>query len=128
MAKKRRESSSGLDRVFELVEEAPAGLHDLEEPSADLPAGLPEPLIELYARCDGGRLYHDTITIAPAREVVMHVPGRWQFAAIEEDSVAIDHRGRVWRTDSSLDDDICEGTKLERWLSGSIDAIGLLYD
>src|SRR5687768_14785152 len=64
MAKKSRESTGGLDRVFELVDEAPAGLHDLETPAHDLPPGLPEPLIELYARCDGGRFFHDTIVVA----------------------------------------------------------------
>ena len=128
MAKKRRDEGGGLDRLFELVDEAPAGLHDLEPPSAELPKGLPEPLIELYARCDGGRFFHDTIVIAPAAEVTMPAPGRWQFATVEEDAIALDHRGRIWRSDASLDDDICEGTKLERWLAGAVEATGLLYD
>jgi hypothetical protein len=129
MAKRRREDGGGkLDRVFELVDEAPAGLHDLDPPAEELPPGLPEPLIELYAHCDGGRFFHDTITIAPAREITMNVPGRWQFATVDEDVVSIDHRGRIWRTDTSLDDDICEGTRLERWLAGSIEATALLYD
>nr|MBA3501728.1 tetratricopeptide repeat protein [Deltaproteobacteria bacterium] len=117
-----------LDRLFELVDEAPAGLHDLDPPSADLPPGLPEPLIDLYARCDGGRFFHDTILLAPAREVTMPAPGRWQFATIDDDVISIDHRGRVWRTDAELDDDICEGTRLERWLAGAVDAAGLVYD
>jgi len=128
MAKKRRDDAGGLDRLFELVDEAPAGLHDLEPPSAELPKGLPEPLIELYARCDGGRFFHDTIVIVPAAEVTMPVPGRWQFATVEDDAIALDHRGRIWRTDAELDDDICEGTKLERWLAGAVEATGLLYD
>ena len=129
MAKKRRDDGgSGLDRLFELVDEAPAGLHDLDPPAAELPPGLPEPLIELYARCDGGRFFHETILIAPAREVTMPAPGRWQFATIEDDVIAVDHRGRIWRTDASLDDDICEGTRLERWLAGAVDAAGLIYD
>src|SRR5688572_6769800 len=101
MAKRRRDSGGGFDRVFELAEEAPAGLHDIDAPADSLPPGLPEPLIELYARCDGGRFFHETIVLSPAREVVMHQPGRWQFAIVEDDSIAIDHRGRVWRTDAS---------------------------
>ena len=125
---KKRDGATGLDRLFELVEEAPAGLHDLDPPSADLPPGLPEPLIDLYARCDGGRFFHDTIVLAPAREVTMPAPGRWQFATIEDDVISIDHRGRVWRADAELDDDICEGTRLERWLAGAVDAAGLVYD
>ncbi len=126
MAKKRQDG--GLDRVFDLVDEAPAGLHDLDPPSEQLPPGLPEPLIELYARCDGGRFFHDTITIAPAAEVTMTAPGRWQFATVDDDTISIDHRGRVYRTDTSLDDDICEGTRLDRWLLGTLDATGQLYD
>lgn len=131
MAKKRREDGgpTGLDRVVELVDEAPAGLHDLDPPSDNLPPGLPEPLIELYARCDGGRFFHDTVVIVPAAEVTMPAPGRWQFALVDDDDpIALDHRGRIFRTDSSLDDDICEGTRLDRWLVGTIEATSLLYD
>ncbi|HLL23429.1 MAG TPA: tetratricopeptide repeat protein [Kofleriaceae bacterium] len=128
MAKKRREDSGGLDRLFELVEEAPAGLHDLDPPSAQLPPGLPEPLIELYARCDGGRLFHETILIAPAAEVTMPQPGRWQFATVEEDAISIDQRGRIWRTEEAIDDEVCDGTRLDRWLAGVVEATGLLYD
>lgn len=128
MARKRRDASDGLDRLVELVDEAPAGLHDLEPPSPELPQGLPEPLIDLYARCDGGRLFHDTITIAPATEVVPTAPGRWQFATVDDEPVTIDHRGRIWRTDPEVDDEICEGTRLDRWLVGTIESTALLYD
>jgi hypothetical protein len=124
----KRQASAGLDRIVELVDDAPAGLHDLEPPSASLPKGLPEPLIELYARCDGGRFFHDTILIAPAAEVTLSAPGRWQFGTVEEDTISLDHRGRIFRTDASLDDDICEGTRLDRWLTGAIEAMALLYD
>jgi Tfp pilus assembly protein PilF len=128
MAKKRRDAAGGFDRVFDLVDEAPAGLHDLDDPAETLPPGLPEPLIELYARCDGGRFFHDTVTIVRASEVQMSAPGRWQFATVDDEPVTIDHRGRIWRTDGELDDEICEGTKLERWLAGVVEATGLLYD
>ncbi len=130
MAKKRREDDAqgGLDRIFEQLDEAPAGLHDLETPVLELPKGLPEPLIELYARCDGGRLYHDTVEIVPSSQVTMETPGRWKFATVDGDELALDHRGRIWRSDESLDDDICEGTRLDRWLAGVIDATALLYD
>ena len=124
----KRQPSGGLDRIVELVDEAPAGLHDLEPPSPELPKGLPEPLIELYARCDGGRFFHDTILIAPATEVTLSAPGRWQFGSVEEDTLSLDHRGRIFRTDASLDDDICEGTRLDRWLTGAIESTALLYD
>src|SRR5690348_5050154 len=126
MAKsRRRDDGGGLDRVFEIADEATPGLHDLDPPTGEIPAGLPEPLIELYAHCNGGRLFHDTVTIAPATDVTMNVPGRWQFATLDEDIVSIDHRGRIWRTDTSLDDDICEGTRLDRWLAGTLEATAL---
>jgi tetratricopeptide (TPR) repeat protein len=129
MAKsRRRDDGGGLDRVFEIADEATPGLHDLDPPTGEIPAGLPEPLIELYAHCNGGRLFHDTVTIAPATDVTMNVPGRWQFATLDEDIVSIDHRGRIWRTDTSLDDDICEGTRLDRWLAGTLEATALIYD
>lgn len=128
MAKSRRRDGGGLERVFELAEEAPAGLHDLDPPADALPAGLPEPLIELYAHCNGGRFFHDTLCLSPATDVVMNAPGRWQFATLDDDVISIDHRGRIWRTDTSLDDDICEGTRLDRWLVGTLDATALLYD
>ena len=56
----------GLDRVFDLLDEAAPGLHDVEPPAPDLPGNLPEPLIELYARCDGARIFIDSLEIVPA--------------------------------------------------------------
>lgn len=117
----------GLERVFAQLDGAPAGLHDLAPPSAQLPSGLPEQLIELYALCDGGRLFHDGLEIHPAAEVVLE-DGSARFAVLDGEPVVLDAKGRVWRHDASLDDDICEGSRLDRWLAGIADAIGLLYD
>lgn len=128
MAKKRRDDTDGLDRIIALLDTAPPGLHDLAPPSARLPPGLPEPLIELYARCDGGRIFLETIEIYAARDVTMSTSARWRFATVEGDPIAIDHRGKIWRTDESLDDEICEGTRVDRWLAGMVDATALLYD
>src|SRR5215208_5496842 len=109
MARRRRdEGGSGLARVFGLIEDAPAGLHDVDPPAERLPVGLPEGLIELYARCDGARLFLDTIELVPSAEVDMAAPARWRFA--------------------SVDDDVLDGTRLERWLAGIVDATSLLYD
>jgi hypothetical protein len=129
MAKKRRDDEvSGLDRVLVLMDQAPAGLHDVDPPSPSLPKGLPEPLIELYARCDGMRMFLDTVEIVPPREVTMPVPGRWLFATVDGDPISIDGRGRIWRTDASIDDEVCDGTRLERWVAGLFDSIGIMYD
>ncbi|MEO7097377.1 MAG: tetratricopeptide repeat protein [Polyangiales bacterium] len=128
MAKKRRDDTDGLDRIIALLDAAPPGLHDLDPPGAELPKGLPEPLIELYARCDGGRIFLDTVEILSSREVTMPTPARWKFATVEGDAISIDHRGKIWRTDESLDDEICDGTRIDRWLAGVVDATALLYD
>ena len=127
MAKKRAGDGDPLDRLFAQLDDAPPGLHDIDHPAEELPTGLPEPLIELYAHCDGARLYVDTLEIAPSRDVVFDT-GRWRFATLDGESVAIDHRGRIWRADESVDDDVCEGTRIDRWLAGEIDALGLLFD
>ncbi len=131
MAKKRGSAANrddgGLDRVLALLEEAVPGLHDVEPP-AELPSGLPEPLIELYSRCNGLRMFLDTVEIVPARDVTMPTPGRWQFATLEGEPIAMDHRGRIWRSDDSLDDDVCDGTRVDRWLAGLLASFGLLYD
>lgn len=128
MAKRRHdEDVGGYDRVFDQLAAAPVALHEVAPPAATLPSGLPEPLIELYARCDGGRLFGERIVLRAAREVATPTPGRWQFAAIDGDEVALDHRGRVWRRDGAIDDDVLEGTRLDRWLSGAVDATAVLY-
>jgi len=119
--------SEGLDRVFEQLGEATAGLHDVTPPADELPSGLPEPLIELYGHCDGARLFLDSIEIAASTEVIAG-DGRWQFGTLEDEQLWIDRRGRIWRSDESLDDLVCEGTRLDRWLAGVVDAIGMLYD
>jgi len=123
----RADGPSGLDRVFALLEAAPAGLHDVEPPAAQLPSGLPAPLIELYARCDGARLFLDSVELAASANVAQR-DGRWVFGSLEDEDLLIDARGRIWRSDESLDDVICEGTRLERWLAGVVDAVAMLYD
>jgi hypothetical protein len=128
MAKRRSEAGDGLDRVFELLAEAQPGLHDVEPPSPSLPNGLPPPLIELYGHCDGLRLYIDAVELCRATEVTMPIAGKWKFGEIDGDSISIDHRGRIWRSDPSLDDDVCDGTRLDRWLHGIVDATSELYD
>jgi tetratricopeptide (TPR) repeat protein len=133
VAKKRRKDEhsdggpSGLDRVFAALDAAPAGLHDVTPAAEQLPSGLPEPLIDLYARCDGLRLYLDSVELRPSAEVEA-ADGRWVFGELEGEDLLIDARGRIWRRDESLDDLVCEGARLDRWLAGIVDALGVLYD
>jgi hypothetical protein len=128
MAKKRNDDIDPLDRIFAALDDAPPGLHDLAPPAEELPPGLPEPLIELYARCDGARLFIDSLEIVPSREAAYDGGMRWRFALVDGDAVSVDARGKVWRADASIDDDVCEGTRLDRWLAGQADALALLFD
>jgi len=150
VARKRRKDDrgdgpSGFDRVFAALDAAPAGLHDIAPAALQLPSGLPEALIELYARCDGLRLYHDSVEIGPSAEVDRRsriaesglgvLPrgsdqrgDRWVFGELEGEELLIDASGRIWRNDESLDDLVCEGTRLDRWLAGLVDALAVLYD
>ena len=127
MAKKRSDDVDPLDRIFAALDEAPPGLHDVDPASPELPPGLPPALIDLYARCDGARLYVDALEIAASRDVQFEL-GRWKFAILDGDVIAIDHRGRIVRADESIEDDVCDGTRLDRWLAGQLDALALLFD
>ncbi len=133
MVRKRRNDErgdggpGGLDRVLGVLDAAPAGLHDVAPAAAQLPSGLPPPLIDLYARCDGLRLFLDSVEVHPSAEVEAR-DGRWVFGELEGEELVIDERGRIWRNDESLDDLVCEGTRLERWLAGIVEALDLLYD
>src|SRR5438093_13419 len=81
MARRRNDDVDPLDRVFESLDEAAPGLHDLDRAAETLPPGLPPPLIDLYARCDGARLFVDAIEILPSHEVTFD-QGRWRFALV----------------------------------------------
>ena len=129
MAKKRRDDElDSLSRIFAQLDASPPGLHDVESPASSLPSGLPPQLIELYAHCDGVRLFVDAVEIVAASEVVMANETRWKFAIIDDAGIAIDQRGRIWRDDESLDDAVCDGTRLDRWLAGIVDSTALFYD
>jgi Tfp pilus assembly protein PilF len=135
VAKRRKDERGdggpgGFDRVIALLDAAPAGLHDVAPAAARLPSGLPEPLIDLYARCDGMRLYHDSVELVASAEVEPRGddPQRWAFGELEGEELLIDERGRVWRNDESLDDAVCEGSRIDRWLAGIVDALAVLYD
>lgn len=116
-----------IDRVLATLADAPAGMHDVGEPAASLPAGWPAPLRELYAACDGARLFVESIELLASAEVVED-SGRWRIGRWDGDDIWVDRRGRVWRRDATVDDDIVDGTSPARWLAGAIDACALLFD
>jgi Tfp pilus assembly protein PilF len=124
---KKRDDGDALARIFATLDEAPPGLHDVAPPAAVLPPGLPAPLIELYAHCDGARLFLDALEVAPSHEVRFD-NGRWRFAIVDGDAIAIDHRGKLWRAEESIEDDVCEGTRVDRWLAGQLESLAHVFD
>lgn len=127
MANKRRGDVESLDRVFRELSNALPGLHDLDPPGSSLPLGLPGPLIDLYAHCDSARIYVDSLYILPSHEVQAE-QNRWTFATSDGCDIAIDDRGRIWRFDDSVEDTVCDGTRIDRWFAGELDALALIYD
>jgi hypothetical protein len=116
-----------IDRVLELLSDAPAGLHDVGPPASTYPAGWPAPLRELYAACDGARLFVETIELVPTTDVVFS-DNTWTIGTWDGDEIWVDRKGRVWRRDPSVDATIVDGTSPSRWLAGAIDACSLLFD
>jgi tetratricopeptide (TPR) repeat protein len=124
---KRRDDVDPLGRIFELLDDAPPGLHDVDPPTDDLPAGLPAPLIELYAHCDGARIFGESLEIVPSGDTEIE-NGRWHFATFEDERIFVDAKGKVWRSDASIEDEVVEGTRIDRWLAGMLDALDLVID
>jgi len=116
-----------VDRIAEALERAPAGLHDLGEPTVDVPMDWPPGLADVYFAFDGARLFNESIVIYPASQVERD-DDSWVVGDIDGDEVRVDARGRVWRTDELTGDRVMDGTSFDRWLHGAIDAEGLLYD
>lgn len=127
MAPHRRGRVELLDHVFSQLDSALPGLHDIEPPTETLPSGFPDPLIDLYGHCDGGRFFVDSLVIVPSHEVALE-SGRWHFASSGDHDITFDRQGRIWRTDDSIEDHVCEGTRLDRWLAGELDALALIFD
>src|SRR5262245_52862379 len=99
---KKRDDGEPLDRIFAKLDDAPPGLHDVDLPAEELPSGLPAPLIELYARCDGARIFVESIEILGSHAIQFE-NGRWLFASALGDAISIDDKGKIWRNDESIE-------------------------
>jgi hypothetical protein len=124
----RDDDETPIDRLVAVLEAAPAGLHDLGEPTGDVPLDWPVSLTDVYLAIDGGRLFHEELILHPADEVARDDAGRWVVGVLDDQPIAVDERGRVWRTDEETGEDVVDGTSLARWLRGQIDALALLVD
>ena len=117
-----------LDRIVNVIDEAPAGLHDLNPPGSIMPQAWPLTLREMYSTFDGGRFFVETIELVAAAEVTADERGRWQIGTWDGDDISVAPDGTVWRVDAELGEPILDGTRPDRWLAGAIDACDLLFD
>lgn len=138
MARKRKQDEddelerdgedSPIDRLVAVIEAAPHGLHDLDEPTGDVPVDWPVVLGDVYLAFDGARLFHEELILYPAAHVVAGEDGRWMIGDLGGSAIQVDARGRVWRTDDETGEDVVDGTAPVKWLRGQLEALALLFD
>ena len=134
MARKRRDiddleqDDQPIDRLVVLLQAAPAGLHDLGEPTGDVPLDWPASLGDVYLAFDGGTLFHEELELYPAASVVSDEGGRHVVGSLDDSPIVVDDDGRVLRTDDETGEEIVDGTTLARWLRGRIDSLAMLVD
>jgi tetratricopeptide (TPR) repeat protein len=127
--KGRDEEDSAVDRVLSALERWPDGMHDLGEPTVDVPQRWPASVVDVYLTMDGARLFGDAIVLHPGKELPpADDDGMVQFGTFDDEPLWFDMKGRVWREDPDTGDRYIDGTTLDRWLLGAIEASGLLFD
>ena len=118
-----------VDRIMATLEKWPAGLHDLTEPTVDVPIDWPASVSDVYLAFDGGSLFGDLLTLAPAKEAVVDADdGLVAIGELMGDVVWFDQRGRVWRDDPDTGERVVDGTRFDRWLHGVLAGLARLYD
>ena len=130
--RKRRGDDDGddttVDRIMAALERAPAGLHDLGEPTVDVPLDWPATVGDVYLAFDGGALFGDLLTLVPAREATTDDDGLIAIGELVGDAIWFDRKGRVWRADPDTGERVIDGTRFDRWLHGVVDGLAALYD
>jgi hypothetical protein len=126
--KRQAAEESGWDRIAAVLDAAPFGLHLVGPGLDEVPAQWPSGLQEMIRAWNGASLFLESIELLAARDITRTPSGRWLFGSVDGDDVSVSDDNRVWRFDSSIDDDIIDGTRLDRWLGGVLDAAALVFD
>ncbi len=125
----KTEPDSTVDRVVAALERWPDGMHDLGEPTVNVPLDWPSAVIDVYLAFDGGRLFGDSLSLAAIADApAWDERGRLALVEWLAEPIEIDRAGKVWRADAETGEDVCDGTAFDRWLHGAIDATALLFD
>jgi hypothetical protein len=118
-----------VDRIIAALERWPDGMHDLGEPTIELPHSWPPAVVDVYLGMGGARLFGDAIVLTPAAEVEpAGADGLTLCGTFDDTPFWFDARGRIWREDPDTGDRYLDGTALDRWLLGAIEAAALLFD
>ena len=133
MSKRQRRGGDDLDdttvdRIMAALEQAPSGLHDLGEPTVDVPIDWPASVSDVYLAFDGGTLFGDLLTLTPAADSAADEDGLVAVGELLGDVIWFDRKGRVWRADADTGERVIDGTRFDRWLHGVIDGLAPLYD
>lgn len=138
--RERDEQPRSLERIMEVAGSLPPGMSRLGEPAFLMDAGWPDALTEVYLYFDGAELFHEDLVLLPAsrvKQVRREDPGAtaaerdatyYRAGEIGGDDLCVDDQGRVWRLEEDTGEWLPEGSRLERWLLGVMEAQRMLYD
>ncbi len=156
MTRRRQKADEALDRIGDLLADAPRGLHELrpiDEIAADLKAGaaaakagaaaaagsestsaegaaveVPVQLAEIYVAAGAGTLFRNTLELFPPHLLRADRQLGVLFGTCYGDELWLDSRGRVRRVDPALDQVILEASTIDRWLWGALEGHAHLVD
>lgn len=126
-APSRRGGAPVTATLRERLERDPEGVHRLGDPAHLLDAELPASAARVYREMDGAELFHESVVLDPSRTIRRE--GGWYRvgeAGGDEIYVSAD-RGEVYRLEADTGEMVPDGTGLDRWLAGFVDAEATLY-
>jgi tetratricopeptide (TPR) repeat protein len=123
-----RASDDAADGLRRALDRYADGVHEVGAPSAALDADMPAGLVAVYRAMDGVDLFQGDLVLR--RRAEWRRDGqRVEVGALGEDGLWIDlASGSVWRLEADTAEWLEEGSTLERWLWGWLEAQSLLYD
>jgi tetratricopeptide (TPR) repeat protein len=126
VSRRRHQADEPFERITELLDESPFGLHDLQP--VDNPGDVPVALAELYLAVGAGTLFHETVELRRPEDLARDAELGVGFGSCDGDELWLDARGRVRRFDPQLDEALVEGSRLDRWLWGLLEGYRQILD